>query len=126
MKSVRFVFAALFIGVANCAPCCYTCPDGTVKFWALDTPNNECAETCIDPSNKLKVCDLLILYCSSHLDMPQTAEFWVLTGGKGAQTSDTTPCATAKFHTYNRTDTLGAGPVRPLVQFFSDFSTSTQ
>jgi len=92
------VFAALFIGVANCAPCCHTCPDSTVKFWALDTPNNECAETCIDPSNKLK-----------------TAEFWVLTGGKGAQTSDTTPCATAKFHTYNRTDTLGAGPVQLML-----------
>jgi len=94
-NKVLFVFAAV-LSVTNCAPCCHTCSDGTVKFWALDTPNNECAETCIDPSNKLK-----------------TAEFWVLTGGKGAQSSsDNTPCATAKFHTYNRTDTLGAGPVQ--------------
>merc|ERR1711907_478460 len=80
---------------ANAAPCCSSCGGNTVKYWALDTPNNECAETCIDPSNKLK-----------------TAEFWVLTGGKGKETNDTSPCATAKFHTYNRTDALGTGPVQ--------------
>merc|ERR1711998_499198 len=107
MKSVRFVFAALLLGVANGAPCCRACPDGTAKFWALDTPNNECAETCMDPSNKLK-----------------TAEFWLLTGGKGAQTSDTAPCATANFHTYNRTDTLGVGPVQLKLDKYSPMPTA--
>lgn len=89
------LLALAFVAFARGAPCCQTCPSGTAKFWALDTPNNECMETCLDPSNKVKI-----------------AELWVLTGGKGAQTSAASPCAAAKFQTYNRTDTLGAGPLK--------------
>merc|ERR1711990_110472 len=84
---------------ANVAPCCSSCGGNTKKYWALDTPNNECAETCLDPSDKIKI-----------------AEFGVLTGFKGKLAgSDDKPCASAKFHKYDRTDTIGAGPLRILL-----------
>ena len=42
-------------------------------------------------------------------------EFWVLTGGKGKRTNATAPCATDHFSRYNRTDTIGAGPLKILL-----------
>jgi len=78
----------------NSAPCCSTCKEGTAKFWANDKPNKQCAETCISPTDKLKL-----------------AEYWVLTGGQGLMTKESAPCAKAGFHKYNRTDKLGAGPL---------------
>jgi len=80
----------------NVAPCCSSCGGNTVKYWALDTPNNECAETCLDPSDKLK-----------------TAEFAIITGFKGSKAGDeASPCQHAHFSAYNRTDTIGAGPAK--------------
>uniref|UniRef100_A0A7S2AHM6 Uncharacterized protein n=1 Tax=Octactis speculum TaxID=3111310 RepID=A0A7S2AHM6_9STRA len=67
-------------------PCCATCSGNTTHYWALDTPQNECAEACLTGA-------------------VQQAEFWVLTGGKGlpVNLTDATPCAARGF-TYSRTD----------------------
>merc|ERR1711865_469215 len=83
------VLLAILLPVAFSTPCCTSCSHNDTQYWALDTPNNQCAETCIDPKNKLLL-----------------AELWVLTGGKGAPSTTSTPCADAGFHSYNRTDTL--------------------
>ena len=85
-------------------PCCASCGDDTAQFWALDTPNNECAETCLDPNSKV-----------------QMAEWWVLTGGKGQRsntTMTTSPCADAGFSVFNRTDTIGMGPFKEQLDKF--------
>merc|ERR1719353_1022322 len=93
---MRSVLLLLPLAAAFGAPCCSICGGDTVKYWALDTPNNECAETCLNPSDKLRV-----------------AEFGILTGFKGKQAgNDAHPCATNKFHTFNRTDNIGAGPIK--------------
>ena len=75
-------------------PCCNSCDaqeTQTTKYWALDTPQNECAETCLDASNSV-----------------QLAEFAVLTGGKGlpVNASHPSPCADANFSDYLRTDSI--------------------
>ena len=76
-------------------PCCHACPAGETHFWANDKPNHECAETCFDASNKLL-----------------RAEGWVLTGGQGQEAAaGSSPCASAGFTGYNRTDTVGLGPL---------------
>jgi len=70
-----------------------TCTKGTVKYYALDTPNHECAEACLGTAI-------------------QRSEFWVITGGQGKEAGNlTTPCATLGFHKFARTDKLGEGPL---------------
>merc|ERR1712046_530994 len=39
-------------------------------------------------------------------------EWWILTFGKGIATNTSSPCADAGFHQYNRTDTIGVGPLQ--------------
>ena len=73
-------------------PCCTSCAAPLAHYWALDTPNHECAETCLDPSSKVAM-----------------AAWWVLTGGKGQLATTPTPCRSAGFARFNRTDTIGAG-----------------
>merc|ERR1711907_168942 len=68
---VRLVVICLWLTATSHAyvaqqPCCASCTGGRSHFYALDTPNHECAETCLDTSNKL-----------------QMAEWWILTGGRG-------------------------------------------
>ena len=87
--------------LAAATPCCHVCPTGTAHYWANDKPNHECAESCLDTSDKLTM-----------------AEFWVLTGGQGKLASTTSPCASAGFGAYNRTDVIGTGPVRALTTLF--------
>ena len=56
-RSILLLVAALAMS-CTAAPCCDRCLGGKkVKYWALDTPNNECAETCIDPNNKLQMAE---------------------------------------------------------------------
>eukprot|EP00746_Dinoflagellata_sp_MGD_P079202 gnl/MRDRNA2_/MRDRNA2_31647_c0_seq1.p1 gnl/MRDRNA2_/MRDRNA2_31647_c0~~gnl/MRDRNA2_/MRDRNA2_31647_c0_seq1.p1 ORF type:complete len:187 (-),score=37.78 gnl/MRDRNA2_/MRDRNA2_31647_c0_seq1:150-710(-) len=75
-------------------PSAQNCSSGSEKYWALDKPNNECAEACIATE-------------------VQKAEFWVLTGGQGGPVgSESAPCPDHGFHAFNRTDVLGAGPLR--------------
>merc|ERR1719387_1366362 len=75
-------------------PSAEKCLAGAEKYWALDKPNNECAEACLNTAI-------------------QRTEFWVLTGGQGLKAgNESTPCADHGFHTFNRTDVLGAGPLR--------------
>ena len=85
--------------LARAAPCCHVCPTGTTHYWANDKPNHECAESCLDTSHKLTM-----------------AEFWVLTGGQGKRAATSSPCAAAGFPTFDRTDVIGAGPVRALTE----------
>jgi hypothetical protein len=84
------------------APRFRSCEAPLVKYWADDTPNQECAETCLDPSART-----------------QLAWLWVLTGGKGVQSNSSTPCADHAFATYNRTDTIGAGPLTIVLDKYS-------
>jgi hypothetical protein len=75
-------------------PSAATCSSGAEKYWALDKPNNECAEACLSTA-------------------VQRAEWWVLTGGQGSKAGDeANPCADHGFHKFDRTDVLGAGPVQ--------------
>lgn len=98
-SSSAILFALYVVASAAASPCCRSCSGSTVKYWALDTPNNECAVTCLNPSDKLKI-----------------AEFGILTGFKGKQAgNETDPCTDAHFSTYNRTDTIGAGPIKILL-----------
>merc|ERR1711865_141397 len=89
-----FLLVAVSVAAVAASPCCSTCGGDTVKYWALDTPNNECAETCLNPSDKLRI-----------------AEFGVLTGFKGKQAGVGGACSTHGFHSYNRTDNIGVGPI---------------
>lgn len=82
----------------NTAPCCSTCKEGTTKYWANDKPNKQCAETCVLPSDNLRL-----------------GELWVLTGGQGKMTNETAPCAKEGFHHFNHTSKLGAGPLSILL-----------
>jgi len=101
-RAIMLFLASLALAAA--APCCTSCGGSTVKYWALDTPNNECAVTCLDPHDKL-----------------MTAEFAILTGFKGKQAGSENPypCKDAHFSTYNRTDTIGAGPIKILLDKFN-------
>merc|ERR1711907_227397 len=98
---VRLVVICLWLTATSHAyvaqqPCCASCTGGRSHFYALDTPNHECAETCLDTSNKL-----------------QMAEWWILTGGRGQSAKNMTkPCASEGFHRFNRTDVIGFGPVQ--------------
>ena len=90
------MFALMLLAASplSTSPCCQVCSDNLTHYWANDTPNHECAETCLDASNRLI-----------------RAEWFVLTGGKGLPANSSTPCADAGFGVYNRTDTLGFGLV---------------
>merc|ERR1719221_1170219 len=75
-------------------PTARKCDDGSEKYWALDKPNNECAEACL----------------STEI---QRRELAILTGGQGMNAvNDSTPCPDHGFHTFNRTDVLGVGPLK--------------
>ena len=92
-------------------PCCNECRSPTVKYWALDTPNHECAETCLDPKDKIKL-----------------GFFELVTGFQGKQAGNNThPCKQARFSTFNRTDAVGAGPAKiELDKYLADASLSTK
>jgi len=86
-----FVLAPMALGGD---PSARRCDDGYEKYWALDKPNNECAEACLSTGI-------------------QRGEFAILTGGQGMKAvNESTPCADHGFHTYNRTDVLGVGPLK--------------
>eukprot|EP00930_Biecheleria_cincta_P074973 TRINITY_DN62172_c0_g1_i1.p1 TRINITY_DN62172_c0_g1~~TRINITY_DN62172_c0_g1_i1.p1 ORF type:complete len:182 (+),score=28.60 TRINITY_DN62172_c0_g1_i1:117-662(+) len=93
--SVFMVGAACFASVVFCdQPIARDCPADSEKFWALDKPNNECAETCL---------------CTEV----QKTEFKIITGFQGqAAGNESSPCAVHSYHTYNRTDILGTGPLK--------------
>jgi len=42
----------------------------------------------------------------------QKTEFWILTAGKGVPVVNGSACADHGFHTYNRTDVVGTGPLK--------------
>jgi hypothetical protein len=85
------------------------CKADSQKYWALDTPNNECAEACLD--NEI-----------------QKVEFWILTGGQGRPTGNiSSPCADHGFHTFNRTDVLGYGKLQiSLDKYLPDSNDQSQ
>jgi len=99
-SKILLAVAVLAVIVSADTPCCAAgCGDkGALKYWALDTPNNECAETCLDPNTPF--WPLL------------RAEWATLTGFKGKKATTPHPCASSGFSKYNRTDTLGKGPLR--------------
>eukprot|EP00933_Yihiella_yeosuensis_P077498 TRINITY_DN8800_c0_g5_i1.p1 TRINITY_DN8800_c0_g5~~TRINITY_DN8800_c0_g5_i1.p1 ORF type:complete len:183 (-),score=41.99 TRINITY_DN8800_c0_g5_i1:91-639(-) len=86
-----FTFAQLALSTS---PVAKQCTADSEKYWALDKPNNECAEACL----RTEV---------------QRVEFKVITGGQGAKINSTsTPCADNGFHKFDRTDVLGFGPLK--------------
>ena len=103
-SKILLAVAVLAVIVSADTPCCAAgCGDkGALKYWALDTPNNECAETCLDPNTPF--WPLL------------RAEWATLTGFKGKKATTPHPCASSGFSKYNRTDTLGKGPLRIVLQ----------
>jgi len=94
MAPSAWVLALLASPALGAGPISQNCPSGSVHYWANDTPNNECAETCI--STKI-----------------QKAELWVLCGGKAQPAGNVSaPCAAHGFHKFDRTDVLGVGPLK--------------
>lgn len=94
MKAVFAVALHMSLADATPGPVAQNCVAGAEKYWANDKPNNECAETCLN-------------------SQAQRVEFWVLTVGKGhAARNETAPCADHGFHSFNRTDVIGAGPLK--------------
>ena len=85
-RLLAFALVAAVVGGASAEQCCATCSENSTHYWALDTPQNECAEACLTGA-------------------VQQAEFFVFTGGKGApvNATDPTPCAARGF-AYSRTD----------------------
>lgn len=78
-----------------------SCAMGVDKFWAIDGLNHECAEVCLSTE-------------------VQRVEFRIISGGHGARAgNETTPCADHGFHHFNRTDNLGAGPLKISLNIYS-------
>jgi len=79
-------------------PVASVCTAPAVKYWALDTPNNECAETCL--STKIQIAEFVGL----------------LTFFKGKPAgNESSPCADHSFHRFKDTHVFGAGPLKILM-----------
>ena len=75
-------------------PVASVCTAPAVKYYALDTPNNECAETCL--STKIQIAEFVgLLYFD----------------GKPAG-NESSPCADHNFQSFNYTDVYGVGPLK--------------